>query len=487
MIEKLSLPSAPILIESIRAIGYSFESAIADLIDNSISAKAKKIDIFSIPEADPYVLIFDDGEGMDKKELEEAMRLGSRNPKDKRAQDDLGRFGLGLKSASLSQCRKLTIVSKKNGVLNGFSWDLDCVEKTNNWNILEYDDEEILALPKIELFEKVKNGTYVLLRNFDRIEGSTNDLNKTLSGKIDSTRNHISLVFHRYIDEGLKININNVEVEALDPFLTKHKGTTLKKTQKLKIEGETITVKPYILPHFNKLKEEDYKKVGGKEDLKKNQGFYIYRNKRLIIWGTWFRISRQDELGKLARVMVEIPNSLDDIWEIDIKKSNANIPDRIKKQLYSCVDESILTSKEVFKFRGRKNKKSLDSVNYIWDRLESNNGSEYVINRDLPQLKILESMMDKEQLRILSHLLKEIEKSFPKDLLYAEIAEGNVNINDENERIDDKLDGFRICLENSSLINLSPREVYEMMIKSEPYSSNEKLKKLMEEEVKKYE
>ena len=151
MIEKQSLPSAPILIESIRSIGYSFETAIADLIDNSISAKATRIDILSIPKEEPYIIIFDNGNGMNKVELEEAMRLGSKNPNEVREENDLGRFGLGLKSASLSQCRNLTVVSKKDGKLSAFSWNLDYVIERNSWSILEYSEEEIMQLENIEL------------------------------------------------------------------------------------------------------------------------------------------------------------------------------------------------------------------------------------------------------------------------------------------------------------------------------------------------
>ena len=118
MFEKEVIPYAPVLVESMRSLGYSFESAVADLIDNSISANAKRIDIIMIPSDDPTLMIIDDGDGMSSKELQEAMRYGSQNPLEIRGENDLGRFGLGLKSASLSQCRELTVTSKKNGKLS---------------------------------------------------------------------------------------------------------------------------------------------------------------------------------------------------------------------------------------------------------------------------------------------------------------------------------------------------------------------------------
>lgn len=488
MIEKQSLPSAPILIESIRSIGYSFETAIADLIDNSISAKATRIDILSIPNEEPYIIIFDNGNGMNKVELEEAMRLGSKNPNEVREENDLGRFGLGLKSASLSQCRNLTVVSKKDGKLSAFSWNLDYVIERNSWSILEYSEEEIMQLENIELFKDVETGTYVLLKKFDKIQASTLEINKTITEKMSSTIDHLALVFHRYLDDGVEIYVNNRKIESIDPFLTKNKATQAKRTQEIKIGESIIKVKPYILPHYNKLSEDDLKKVAGKEDLRKNQGFYIYRNKRLIIWGTWFRLSRQDELSKLARVMVEIPNSLDDVWGIDIKKSTANIPDIIKKNLYSCIEESVFTSKEVYRYRGRKENNS-EKYNYVWDRIKTRDGYEYRINRDLPQIQLLSKNFDKDVLIEFERLLKNIEKSFPTNTVYLDVADGKLKNDSEMsaEEIDELIMAFEDSLNKCQELGLNVIEFYEQIIKTEPYCNNEKLKELMKEKIKKYE
>lgn len=489
MLEKQSLPSAPILIESIRSIGYSFQSAIADLIDNSISANAKKVEIFSTPNVVPFIVIFDDGKGMNEEELEEAMRLGSKSPSDVRDENDLGRFGLGLKSASLSQCKKLVVASKKNGKISCFSWDLDFVAKQNNWSVLEYEQDEIKKLPYINLFEKIEQGTYVLLQNFDKIEASTSDLSKSINDKMNLTIDHLSLVFHRYIDDGLEIFVNNRRVEALDPFLTKNRATQVKRTQEIKINDSIITVKPYVLPHYNKLTEEDLKKVGGKEDLKKNQGFYIYRNKRLIMWGTWFRLSRQEELGKLARVMVEIPNSLDEVWGIDIKKSSANIPDIIKKSLYSCVEESIFTSKEVYRYRGRKTNRTNSDYTFIWDRIKAREGYNYKINRDLPQLQMFCNDLSKEQLNEFERLLKNIENNIPINTIYLDVADGKlIQDNDlDDEQIEEIVLDFKLSIEKCKSLGLNIDEISKQLINTEPYCNNQKLKDRIGEIVKEYE
>lgn len=141
MFDQECIPFAPSLIESMRSIGYTFSAAIADLIDNSISAQSSIIDIFSEPSSEPYLVIVDNGCGMSKEELYKAMRYGSTNPNAPRSKEDLGRFGLGLKAASFSQCRKFIIVSKKNSEISACSWDLDYVIKAQNWKIICYSPD----------------------------------------------------------------------------------------------------------------------------------------------------------------------------------------------------------------------------------------------------------------------------------------------------------------------------------------------------------
>lgn len=468
MFKKESIPFAPSLIESMRSLGYSFESAIADLIDNSISANAKRVDIRISLETDPYIIIFDDGYGMTEEEIEEAMRYGCKNPLDKRDKNDLGRFGLGLKSASLSQCRKLVVVSKKKNKVSGFSWDLDFVIENGAWMLIGYSKEELKQFPEIELFDSVKSGTYILLQKFDRIEESTDNLEKTLMNQMDLAIEHLSLVFHRFLEKNLKMYVNNQEIEPKDPFLISNKATQVKRTQKVNINGTTITVKPFILPHLTKLTKSDLAKVGSKEKLRTEQGFYVYRNERLIIWGTWFRLERKDELSKLARVMVDIPSDLDYMWNIDIKKSSANLPDIIKRNLYNCVLESVGGSEAVHTYRGRRN--TSEPIDYIWERIEKrDNCFEYRINRELPQIKILEETLDKNQLKYLNDLLNQLEDGFPTTALYIDIAKGKLNEEKpqiKNKEIYDELMEKINFAKNNGMDYLTYAELF---MKSEPY------------------
>ena len=185
MFERECVPFAPSLIESMRSLGYSFPSAIADLIDNSISAHATNIDIYSDPGVDPFLIILDNGDGMSRDEIYEAMRYGSSNPLEKRSEDDLGRFGLGLKSASLSQCRRIVVTSKKNGETSAYSWDLDYVIESGAWMLKGFSEEEIKDLPMIDMLEKHESGTYIFLSDFDRIKESTGNINETFNKYLD--------------------------------------------------------------------------------------------------------------------------------------------------------------------------------------------------------------------------------------------------------------------------------------------------------------
>ncbi|MDO5138358.1 MAG: ATP-binding protein, partial [Oscillospiraceae bacterium] len=283
MFDRECVPFAPALVESMRSLGYSFSSAIADLIDNSVSAKARNIDIISEPGENPNLIILDDGTGMSKQELYEAMRYGSTNPLSERAVDDLGRFGLGLKSASLSQCRKLVVISKKEGKVSAFSWDLDYIIDTEKWMLKGFSEDEIACYPEINKLETLDHGTYIFLSEFDRIKEGTSNIEATFNKCLDDMVEHLSLVFHRYLEENLCIRVNNREVKAKDPFLSRNNATQRKKEIAICIEGQKILLKPYILPHISKLKQMDLDLVGGKEKLRNDQGFYVYRNKRLIV------------------------------------------------------------------------------------------------------------------------------------------------------------------------------------------------------------
>ena len=218
-------PYAPILMESTRAIGYSIGAAVADIIDNSITAHATKVGIWFLPYDEPYVAILDNGCGMDPNSLTEAMRYGSCNPKDEREEDDMGRYGLGLKMASLSQSKCLTVVTKYQGELCARRWDLDFIAKAMKWSLLELNEQEILTLPVIDKLREYKSGTLVIWSQLDRIEVGEITLEQALDNRMKEVRDHLEFVFHRYLSgDGTRRVSMSVNDNRIFPLILNHKA-----------------------------------------------------------------------------------------------------------------------------------------------------------------------------------------------------------------------------------------------------------------------
>ncbi len=456
MEEETIIPSAPILVESTRSVGYSFEAAIADIIDNSIGAGANRVDVNFAVKPNEWLYILDNGCGMLKRELINAMRYGSQSPQTERDPRDLGRFGLGMKMASLSQCRRLTVVSKKSHRVNGASWDLDYIAQKNNWALQVLSSDEVNDLPGVSELKKLDSGTLVIWENFDRIHNETKDFNKNFSDKIAIAKRHMSLVFHRYLNsigsDRIRIFFNNDELIGMDPFLTGNPATQPLKQQSLIINGETIKVKPFVLPLITKIKKKELESMGGKEELRQKQGFYVYRNKRLIIWGTWFRLIKQEELGKLARVQVDIPNTLDSLWDIDIKKSKASLPYMVKKNLTDIVKNAVGSSARVYRYRGRN--VQMDKMVHLWNPIETRDTFQYRINHDFPLFKELEEAIPEEKQGVLNSFIRILEATLPYYDIYCRMSENN-HAESEKEMTDEDI--FVVAqemIENLKAINM---------------------------------
>lgn len=435
--EKIDLPPiAPILIESTRAIGYSLEAAVADIIDNSIGAGATRIEISFFPLDGAYISILDNGSGMNSDELTNAMQYGSQNPLNDRNTSDLGRFGLGLKTASLSQCRTLTVASKQNGIIEARRWDIDTVKKTGKWTLISFNEPcEIESIQNIKELEKLETGTLVVWQNLDRMEAGCVDFAASMGRKIDSVRDHLSLVYHRYLSgeagiQKISISINGMEIKPADPFLIKKSDQTMQE-EVYTVHGSKIRVQPYILPHVSKMTKSDIKALGGKDGLRKKQGFYVYRNKRLIIGGTWFRMMRKGELTKLARIRVDIPNTLDDLWTLDIKKSTALPPEEVRVNLEKVIDRIGMQSEERFTRRGKI--ETSDKEVHLWNRMKTRDGGHYYeINREHPLIQRLEDQLG-ENKKSLDAVLRQIERTLPLNQLYIDLTGDDHIENDQKQ------------------------------------------------------
>ena len=478
-------PVAPTLIESTRAIGYSLESAVADIIDNSIAAEATNIQIAFFPVDDAYVSILDDGKGMDSDELTIAMQYGSKNPLDEREDGDLGRFGLGLKTASLSQCRRLTVVSKKDGGIVARCWDIDFVRLSGKWSLIDIDSENDLSqIPNIEELRKKDSGTLVVWQNLDRLEAGEIDFTKSMGRMIDNVRDHLALVFHRYLsgENGLKklqITINGNLVTPADPFLIKKSNRPMD-DEVFVIHGSKITVRPYILPHFSSLSAEEAKEIGGKDGLRKLQGFYVYRNKRLLVWGTWFRMQRKSDLSKLARVQVDIPNTLDDLWTLDIKKSYALPPAEVRVNLEKIIERIADQSKRKYTVRGKK--EVSDKAVHIWNRMKDRSGGVYYeINKEYPLIEQLLKLHPEDRDLVMA-TMKQIEIGLPLNQLYVDLNNDEYLTNDQEQKDKEIEAGLRAMInqQEESSVKL---DIIDRMSQIEPFSRHPKVIERIRKEV----
>ena len=466
--EKRLPPSASTLSASMRDLGYSLETAVADLLDNSISAEATEIHIYcDLTRQSPVLAVIDNGKGMDADELLEAMRYGSSGPAEQRLPGDLGRFGLGLKTASLSQCRCLTVVSAQNNVLHSAEWDLNLIDEKDDWLISVLSEDEIGKLPFVEILGK--NGTLILWRDLDRLlEDVTGPKqHEVINEKLDALGKHLSLVFHRYLSgeirgrKKLAVFVNGHNLEAFDPFCRSNSATQRLPEEIIRIDGARVKMQPYILPHHSKLSVTEYDYYQSRSDFISNQGAYIYRDGRLMAWGDWFRLIPKGENTKLARVQIDFPTRLDESWTIDIKKSRANpllqVRNRLKRVIHKISDRSTTVH------RGR-GKKLFDEINTpVWERYADQGQIRYSLNRKHPLIVALETNLEDGARNSLNILLEAIVASLPVEMIYSDCSTDLKDVQQSQvteDEVIDKLEALKDVLFNGKKIDAeSFREV----------------------------
>jgi len=411
-------PESSALMATSRSFGnYDLAAALADLIDNSIKARANSVSIDFLPQNnDVMVTIRDDGYGMDGDTLINAMRPASAHPEEDRSSHDLGRFGWGLKSASLSQARVMTVISWQGNEVSAARWNIDDID---DWAMDFFGGED--ALKELSRPPGTPTGTEVIWQKTDRLVQDVGDdhFHESLTQLISQARDHLALVFHRYLsgDGGsrLSISINGTQLQAIDPFMRSHPATQAMDAEKIVMSnGSTIEVKPYVLPHFSKLTQEEQGRLGGAEGMVRNQGFYVYRNRRLIIHGTWFRLMPHRELSQLTRVSVDIPNTVDHDWRITVDKSGAQLPIELKRRLREVVRQFNKRSLRVHRKKGV----SIDRPDRepVWHREVKNGKIRYVVNRDHPIVSgLFDEIGELGEIDSLSSMLTLLESYFPTE------------------------------------------------------------------------
>jgi len=482
MIYDIANPKPSSLIESLRSVGYSLPAAIADIVDNSLAAEAGNIWIdFHWAGSDAYISIIDNGHGMSEDELYEAMRPGSRSPLEERDPSDLGRFGLGLKTASFSQCRKLTVLSRlKNGPSSTRTWDLDYVVKYDEWRLLKTMDLDSNLTKKLE---EQDSGTLVLWRQVDRltrgeIAGDAAAHNR-FNDSIDAVRQHLAMTFHRFIEErSIEISLNGHSIDAWNPFLETHTATYKTPEEAIPYGHSEVLFRGFVLPHKDMLTSEQYLDAAGPSGWNAHQGFYVYRSKRLIVSGDWLRLGRPNPWTKaehynLARIRLDLPNDTDIDWQIDVKKSSARPPALIRERLTELAENIRIRARAVFVHRGRYGARmpKVDDFERPWESVIRNGKRMYRINRNHPAVRLALQTSGTNSPEIDS-MLRILEETVPVQQVWLDIAEQELDAAKPYEDIEYSLikaDMRRAyeCLVNSGINNVTAREQLKNI---EPYN-----------------
>lgn len=359
------IPSARRLIRSLRDMGYEFSTAVADLIDNSIEAKADTVNIdVQWHGADSYVVITDNGEGMSLDKLREAMRFGSESRTYE--EEDLGRFGLGLKTASMSQCERLIVASRNSterAVINAYCWDLAHIETTNRWEILREDPD---GLPPEALSRlRIAPGTAVIWQRLDRLLGYKRHdgemARKQLLAMCRDLEEHLAMVFHRFLSgqvrgKKLSIFLNENKVEPWDPFARDEPNT--KELQPFQFQigsgsSGSVHVQAFVLPPQSKFSSAfAFARAAGPKKWNRQQGFYIYRSDRLIQSGGWSGLRTIDEHTKLARVALRFSSKLDEEFKINVAKMRVQLPADLRDDIEKAIAPAVKLADAAYRRRG---------------------------------------------------------------------------------------------------------------------------------------
>jgi len=453
---------------------YNLALSLADLIDNSISAGSLEIRIYAeFDNAHSSIKIIDNGRGMSRAQLFQAMKIGSHNPSEKRDENDLGRFGLGMKTASFAQGRRLTVLTNNGSDMSGACWDLDDI---SNFSMDIFDQEEVKQ--QFTFCKNKETQTEVKITKLTRLTENNTISAEDWERLLVDAKDELRLIFHRYLEGGekgikkIRIFFNDDEnsLDPINPFYQDHPATQDLDTETIIVDQKKISVTPFILPHFSKLKASEVEKLAGKEGYVRNQGFYIYRNFRLIIRGTWFKLIPHGELVKLARIKVDIPNSLDVEWKITVDKSDAQIPVKVQKRLRELISTIKIQSTRVFTFPGKKLTDS--KINQLWQLKQKHGKKSFQINLSHPLISNFIEKSDKLQKQSFHNVISIIEETLPLHEMVSQM-------NDQPETISQQSTDPKIVYEFAKYLYLNLRsrgfkenEALKMLNETDPYHLN---------------
>lgn len=480
-------PNPGSILGSLRSIGYNLKTALSDIIDNSIAAEAKRIEIVnSNLEEDEaqlkWIAIVDDGQGMTKDEMLKALTLGGEGIELERNPEDLGRFGLGLKTASVSQCRKLTLISKsKNNEIHTLVFDLDHIMNIG-WEVyaIENSSQLINTIKKrvedTTIFDN-QSWTVVYWENLDKIKTASV---ASFYAELSKVKNHFELIYHKFKDS-VHIRLNGTLVNYWDPYKTA--VSSQEKQYKYSKYADTYSIKGHVLKHSSEFEStQAYENQSLIGTFNQNQGFFIYRNKRLIYRGSWLGLFNKEHHYILARIEINLTNKLESdlAWGVNISKSSVSIPRFAEADIRAECNRIRSEANNTFRFHGGvrkhtiRNKSADTEIQPIWN-FESKGSkigekNQYRINTKHP---LFESYLkkvgaDAEGKKEFKHLLRYLENYLPIDNIFARRASNEVEQPVEEEDI--LHENFKELLETYKL-KMDVHKAFTKLTRIEPYNS----------------
>jgi hypothetical protein len=249
---------------------------------------------------------------------------------------------------------------------------------------------------------------------------------QTFLERIAKVREHLGMVFHRLIGDGgdVEILINNRPVFPWDPFVETGPVTSTPSPQTpLKFEGEQVMVQGYVLPHHSRITKAVIAEASGPFGWNAHQGFYVYRNRRLLVPGDWLGFGwAKEEHYKLARIRIDIPNSTDGDWKIDVTKSHATPPRELLEALKRIGERVRSDAKRVYSFRGARISEVNDSQRVLlWLPMKRRGKTFYKLNEAHPLVaKVKASSTDQ---KAFSAFIRLIEETLPAPQIFIDAIE----------------------------------------------------------------
>jgi hypothetical protein len=429
-------PNPEFLIKSIAEQGYSLETALADLIDNSISAGADKIDIIVSLSSEPFALyVADNGCGMDKATLRKSMEFPSESPESKRREEDLGRFGLGMKTASFSQTRNFSVYTRENGngPYFGRTWDVERLKKRGKWEmgihskadiseaIKEYADISSSYLNEFDQFESNTIVTWRGLYKYENYldsEAKKTALKKQLE---ETTCDHLSLVFHRFLERNsgaIQIRVNNKILRPFNPFPSSKYGVRKIEPRQKSFRAEFIKIEGFVLPSssIDESKNSISRWTTRNRGLMDMEGIYVYRADRIILFGGWNGLIRKGPRLQLARMRLEVGNSIDHLLHLNVSKSQIVIPHDLRPGFESYITELRAEAEREYYNRGinRVEGDVAAEKQQLFTKVPSNRGIQLELNPEFPLIEGLWANLPKDHRKLLMLLVRMINTAMNK-------------------------------------------------------------------------